>query len=95
MDLDLAESAVKKFKTSLQHCWTNYLDSPGWTHYIPTIVAAYATTCAESIANTPAAVFFEAEAVCAEGAYDLHQVNMQQQTSEQLEEMIREQVESQ
>ncbi|KAJ1732122.1 hypothetical protein LPJ61_002199 [Coemansia biformis] len=91
---DLVESTVKKFKTSLQCCWA---DDPGWvswTQFILRIIAAYAITCTETMANTPVAVFFGHEATSSNDAFALRPFEGTVPTEEELEEHMFEQVQS-
>ncbi|KAJ2499053.1 hypothetical protein GGH96_003845 [Coemansia sp. RSA 1972] len=89
---DVAEAVVKKFKTSLQRCWEANEGVPGWTQYLPQIIASYAVTQAESVGNTPAAVFFGPNAARPGEAFMVRATDSAVQTKQAIRQCIEQQV---
>ncbi|PIA12753.1 hypothetical protein COEREDRAFT_12265 [Coemansia reversa NRRL 1564] len=91
---DMAEAAVKKFKTSLQRCCADEPGVLGWTRFVPCIVAAYAVTRSETMSMTPAAFFFSTDAVHGDEAFTLRPFEGKQLSAEQLADLAWQQVEN-
>ncbi|KAJ2480078.1 hypothetical protein IWW56_002679 [Coemansia sp. RSA 2131] len=89
---DVAKAAVKKFKTSLQWCWQDNKGMPGWTQYLPQIIAVYAVTQAKSVSNMPAAVSFGPDTVWPGKAFTVQATDSTEQTEQAICQSVDQQV---